>query len=442
MKDKTVSLKRTLITLPLFFQLTVLLVFFVALMSYAVRLDSGGSYTDESITPVIARAIVRMADGNLGIRITPELKKLISETPTLWFVVEDEVGRYAEFGKVPAEYASLRGMLHKLSYAQIRDRSSPYRLSAVIRQEQSQIGVLTILGHGKLNQVSLIVLFASSAFLLPIFVVFTLISLLLTPFLVRRALSGVSAIAIQAQQIDITQRGSRLGEQQVPVEILPFVRAVNGALQRFDDSYDSQKRFITSAAHELRTPIAILRAKLECSDNQASREFILDVDRFANIAEQLLDLRRLDMVNSREVIYLTELALDVAADIAPLLVELGCSVELIISTHCSIRGDSGAIERVITNLIQNAVQHGGRHVIIRIIENGFEVDDDGPGIPKEERSRVFEPFHRLKPRNTGSGLGLNLVQEIVRKHQGDVSIHTSLRGGAIFRVAFLKEVCI
>lgn len=442
MTDKTVSLKRTLITLPLFFQLTVLLVFFVALMSYAVRLDSGGSYTDESITPVIARAIVRMADGSLGIRITPELKKLINETPTLWFIVEDEVGRYAEYGKVPAEYAPLRGMLHKLSYAQIRDRSSPYRLSAVIRQEQSQIGVLTILGHGKLNQVSLIVLFASSAFLLPIFVAFTLLSLLLTPFLVRRVLSGVSAIAIQAQQIDITQRGSRLSEHQVPVEILPLVRAVNGALQRFDDSYDSQKRFITSAAHELRTPIAILRAKLECSDNQASQEFILDVDRLANIAEQLLDLRRLDMVNSREVIYLTELALDVAADIAPLLVELGCSVELAILTHCSIRGDSGAIERVITNLIQNAVQHGGRHVIIRIIENGFEVDDDGPGIPKEERTRVFEPFHRLKPRNTGSGLGLNLVQEIVRKHQGDVSIHTSLRGGAIFRVAFLKEVCI
>lgn len=436
MRNKNPSLKGTLITFPLILQLAVLFLFFIALLSYALRLDSGGSYTDESITPIIARSTIRMDDGSLTIKMTSEFEDLLSETPTLWFVVEDETGRYAEFGNVPSEYLSLRGNLNELSYAQIRGRSSPYNLSAVIRQEESEIGALTILGHGKLYQVSLTVLFASSAFFIPVFVALILISLVLLPFLVRRTLSGVSTIAREAQQIDVMQRGSRLSEYRVPMEILPLVRAVNEALERFEESYESQKRFIASAAHELRTPIAILRAKLEASDNQASRDFIQDVDRLANISEQLLDLHRLEMADSKQVINLHELALNVAADIAPLLVELGCSIELLVSSDCSIQGDHGAIERVITNLVQNAVEHGGRNVIIRIVASGFEVDDDGPGIPEEERERIFEPFHRLKPRNTGSGLGLNLVQQVIIRHNGHISIRTSTRGGAVFRVKF------
>lgn len=116
--------------------------------------------------------------------------------------------------------------------------------------------------------------------------------------------------------------------------------------------------------------------------------------------------------------------------------ELGCSIELVISNNCYITGDCGAIKRVITNLVQNAIEHGGKNITIRVLKTGFEVDDDGPGIPLEARERVFEPFHRLRPRNTGSGLGLNLVQEIIKKHQGHVSIHTSQRGGALLRVEF------
>lgn len=436
MKSKPLSLKRTFTAIPLLFQSITLLAFLIVLMAYALRLDSGGSYTDESITPIIARSIIRMSDGNLAIRITPELKNLITETPTLWFAVEDDYGRRAEFGAVPAEYASLNGKLSELSYAHLRGRAPPYTLSAVIRKEPSDIGTLTILGHGKLNHVSLIVLFASSASFIPVFVLFTVISLILTPWLVRRTLAGVYRIAQQAEHINVNQRGRRLSVQGVPIEIAPLVRAVNDALQRLDAGYESQERFIASAAHELRTPIAILRLKLEASENPACWAFTRDVDRLSNIAEQLLDLQRLDVAKSNEIIYLVELALNVAADLAPLLVELGCTIELIVDTHCSIRGDHGAIERVITSLVQNAVEHGGKNVIIRVIKNGFEVEDDGPGIPVEERERVFEPFHRLKPRSTGAGLGLNLVQQVIKQHEGRVSIHTSPTGGTRFRIKF------
>lgn len=436
MKSKVFSLKRTLIVLPLIFQLGTLLVCFIILMALALRLDSGGSYTDESITPVIANAIIRNSDGSFAIRMTPELTTLRAETPTLWFAAEDDTGQRVEFGNVPLQYASLTGRLSELSYAQLRDRSPPYRLSAVIRREESPVGRLTILGHGRLTEVSLTVLLASSAFVIPIFVLFTLISLIVTPWIVKRSLTGVNRIAREAEQIDATRRGLRLSEKQVPGEITPLVLAMNDALQRLDEGYERQRRFIASAAHELRTPIAILRVKVEAAEDASCRRLAHDVDRLANLAEQLLDLQRLDTDRVDELIELAGLARSVAGNLAPLLIASDRTIEVIIDTHCSIKGDTGAIERVVTNLVQNAVEHGGHHVIIRIIAQGLEVEDNGPGIPPEERERVFEPFYRLKPRSTGTGLGLNLVQQVVERHGGKVMLLATSGGGTLVRILF------
>ncbi|WP_404339702.1 sensor histidine kinase [Pseudoalteromonas mariniglutinosa] len=368
--------------------------------------------------------------------MTPELEKLLAETPTLWFAAEDDAGQRVEFGKVPIQYSSLDGKLSEISYAQLRDRSPPYNLSAVIRREESPVGTLTILGHGKLSEVSLTVILASSALFLPVFLLFTLISVALTPWLVRRTLAGVNRIAQEAEYINESSRGMRLSESKIPAEIAPLVLAVNNGLQRLDEGYERQKRFIASAAHELRTPISILRIKVDSSDNKACRKLALDIDRLANLAEQLLDLQRLDIVSLDEHVYLPDLVRRVAGNLAPLLIESGYSIEVRVDQNYSILGDSGAIERAITNLVQNAIEHGGKHVIIRVIENGLEVEDDGPGIPTDDRERVFEPFHRLKPRSTGSGLGLNLVQQIVKQHGGYITIQSSPTGGTIFCVEF------
>lgn len=436
MNSKVFSLKRTLIVLPLLFQLVTLLVCFIVLLAFALRMDSGGSYTDESITQVIARAMTRNSDGSIAMHMTPELVKLKADTPTLWFAAEDDAGRRVEFGNVPPQYESLTGRLSDLAYAQLRDRSPPYRLSAVIRREESPVGQVTILGHGKLTEVSLTVIFASSAFLIPVFVLFALVSLIITPWIVRRALVGVCRIAKEAEQIDTAQRGLRLSEKQVPKEIAPLVHAVNEALQRLDEGYERQRRFIASAAHELRTPIAILRIKLDAADDAVSKKLAHDVDRLANLAEQLLDLQRLDIGSLDELIDLGELVRRVAGNLAPLLIASNRTIEVEVDTRCSIKGDSGAIERVVTNLVQNAIDHGGHYVIIRVIGHDLEVEDDGPGIPLEERERVFEPFHRLTPRSTGTGLGLNLVQQVVTRHGGNVSILAAPEGGTLVRIEF------
>jgi two-component system, OmpR family, sensor histidine kinase TctE len=435
-KRRPPSLKRPLIVKPLIFQLATLLIACTSFMALALRMDSGGLYTDEAITPVIARAIVRDKGGTLSVRETPELAALRKESPDLWFVAEDDAGQTVMVGDIPSQYASLVGRLGDLSYAHLRDRSPPYRLSAVIRMEVAPAGTLTILGHGKLTGVSLVVLLASNFIVIPIFLALVLISLLVTPWIVRQALAGVSKTAKEAEQINANRRGQRLSEEHVPSEIAPLVRAVNDAFRRLDEGYEQQRRFTASAAHELRTPIAILRLKIDTATEPSTRKLSADVARLSNLAEQMLDIQRLDANRLDELVDLGVLARNVAADLAPLLIASQCAIEVQIERASSLRGDVGAIERVMTNLIQNAVEHGGRHVIMRVTGSGFEVEDDGPGIPPEERERVFEPFHRLRPRSTGSGLGLNLVQQIVERHDGRVSILGAPGGGTIVRAEF------
>jgi two-component system sensor histidine kinase TctE len=433
---KSPSLKRPLIVQPLILQFAILFISVPIIVALAVRADSGGPYTSEAITPVIARAIARTGEGRLEVRMTPELAELHSETPSLWFVAEDDAGRSVTFGEVPTQYASLVGTLNDLSYGHLRDRSSPYLLSAVIRRESAPAGMITVLGHGKLTTLSIVVILASNVAAIPIFLLLALLSLIVTPWIVRRSLAGVSRISREAEQINAGQRGRRLSEEQVPSEIAPLVRAVNDALGRLDEGYERQRRFIASAAHELRTPIAILRVKVDSADEAATRRLSIDVERLGNLAEQLLDLQRLESERTDTDINLASLVRRVAGDLAPLLIASDRTIEVIVDGAPPVRGDAGAIERVVTNLVQNAIEHGGRLVTIRVAGSGFEVEDDGPGIPPEERERVFEPFHRLRPRSTGTGLGLHLVQQVVEQHGGHVSIIGAPGGGTIVRVEF------
>lgn len=434
MRKRPASLKWPLILQPLCFQFVTLFISFSIILAMAVRMDSGGLYTDERITPIIANAVVREGDGRLAVRMTAELAELRSKTPNLWFVAEDDTGRSVTFGQIPAQYASFVGILRNLSYATLRDRSPPYRLSAVIRREVVPAGTFTIMGHGQLTDMTLVVVLASNVIAIPIFLALALVSLVVTPWIVRRSLAGVSRIAQEAAQIDVDRRGWRLDDTYVPKEIAPLVSAVNLVLQRHDEDYERQRRFVASAAHELRTPIAILRIKIDAAEDASTRRLGRDVERLANLAEQLLDIQRLDAVRNDQDFDLATLVRRVAADLAPLLIASNHMIEVVVTEAQSIRGDAGAIGRVVTNLVQNAIDHGGHHVTIRVIGSAFEVEDDGPGIPIEERERVFEPFHRLRPRSTGTGLGLNLVRQVVERHDGNVAILGAPGGGAIVRV--------
>lgn len=431
---KQKSLKRALIIYPLAFHFITLLVAFAILVSVALRIDSGGPYTDEQITSVIAESIKRDETGRLAVMMTPELEQLRIEAPTLWFVAEVDNHESVSFGKVPPLYQSFIGRLSELSYGHLRDRRPPYELAAVVRREKSDIGELTILGHGALSELSFIVLMASNTIAIPIFLMLVLTSLVVTPWIVKHSMGGVFQVAREAEKIDVSSRGHRLNTRNVPREIVPLINAVNRALARLDDGYERQRRFIASASHELRTPLAILRSKIESSKPHAVLDLSQEVYRLATLTEQLLDLERLHDDRHFEKLDLLSLVRQVVADLAPIVISRGGTLEVQVVKSGVCQGDSAALERVIANLIQNAIDHGGQAVLVRVDGTTFEVEDDGPGIPLDERERVFEPFHRLRPRQTGTGLGLNLVKEVIVRHNGQVNILEGLRGGALIRV--------
>ncbi|PSS59727.1 two-component sensor histidine kinase [Ensifer sp. NM-2] len=430
------SLKARLIFRQLILQFLTIAAAASGLIVFFVNSTLDGMYADEAVAKVAANAIVHDGHGKVQVEVTPELAKIRQESPDLWFAARLSDGSVITFGQVPGEFAPLVPHLHKLSSADMRGQFAPFTLSAVVRQETGPLGDMNVIAHGSVQPFTVLITMASNIVAASIFLALAVVSVVATPMIVKRALVGVITTAEEVEHINAERRGFQLSEDVVPREIGPLVRAFNGALGRLDAGYDRQQRFIASAAHELRTPIAILRMKIDSANEKGTRSLLPDVLRLANLSEQLLDLHRLENGAPTDRIDLSVLARNVAADLAPMLFDSGKAIEVVIERSGTISGNVGSIERALTNLIQNAVEHGGDEVIVRIDGASLEVEDNGYGIPEEERDRIFEPFYRLRPRAGGAGLGLNLVRQIVEHHGGLIKIATGSGGGAIVRVEF------
>jgi signal transduction histidine kinase len=401
---------------------------------------------DETID-ALRNAIVRDANGDIAVSDTPALARRREKIPDFWFTVRDREGHSASRGKVPAEYAGIGDALDGVGQARlgfnIGDRPRPSARMKWIATPAGSVQVLT--GQGGTVSWQRLALAISTLFLsvvLPVVALMTLATLVATPIVVRRTLAGLGRAAAQAEKIDIDGRGARLPLDSVPSEIVPLVSAVNDALRRLDQGYERHKRFLVDAAHELRTPIAILQTRLEslALGPEAAR-VLEDVARLSTLADQLLDLQRVNRsADQFSDVDLVAIGSKVVGDLAPLAI--AANYELAFEAAADIvltRGDRGSLERALTNLIQNAIQYGGRTgtIAVRVeLPAAITVTDDGPGIPSSQRERVFEPFYRLDARNRGAGLGLNLVQEIVRLHDGAVEISDGVSGGTSVRMTF------
>lgn len=436
MKRRQPSLKARLIIKPLILQFLTIAAAACGIIFLFVNSTVDGMYADQTVVEVAAKAIVRDAGGKPVVRMTPALIELRNESPDLWFAARLKGGGQVTFGRIPAEFDSVGASLDKFASADMRGRFAPYALSAIARQITGPAGEMTILAHGRVRPFTVLITMASNLVAIAIFLALALVSVIATPMIVRRALAGLLGAVREAERIDVDRRGIRLSEDGIPREIGPLVHAVNEALGRLDEGYERQARFIAAAAHELRTPIAILRMKIDAANDPGIRTLSGDVARLATLAEQLLDLHRLDNGAPNDRIELAVLTRRVAADLAPVLIAAGKTIEVVVERPGAVMGNAGSIERVLANLVQNAVEHGGDHVLVRIDGPSFEVEDNGAGIPRGERERVFEPFHRLRPRSSGTGLGLNLVRQVVDHHRGRVTILDAPAGGVIVRVEF------
>jgi len=362
-------------------------------------------------------------------------------------LIRDRQGRSLAEGSVPAEFAGIGGALDDIGHAKLgwdHAQDNPYRRSARMKRVDTAVGNVQIVAttDGKISEVksAIQIGLVFLGLTLPSLALMTLATLIATPMVVRNALAGLDDAAHQAREINIDKRGTRLPVGTVPVEIAPLVSAVNDALGRLDEGYERHRRFLADAAHELRTPIAILTTRLEAlPQGDEKRRLIEDVARLANLTEQLLDLQRLEQhIAELSGLDLVTICAQVTANLAPMAIAAGYEISLQSDAErIHTWGDQSALERAVINLVQNAIQHGGRHgaiIVAARLPSTIEVTDQGPGIPPSQREQVFEPFHRLQPLALGAGLGLNLVREIVRLHHGEVSVGDGPSGGACFRI--------
>jgi signal transduction histidine kinase len=419
------------------------LVAFAGIVAIPVaRLINSQQGLDVTVYDEIGQSLESDPSGRLSIPADSAASHLASKYPSLWFLATDGRGHEIDLGTLTPETLALVPELTRLTSAYLPNIGPEGAREAVVRQVTASGGPIWIIGGGgpEIRLRTALAAFGNPLFL-GLLVSLTAASFVFIPMLVRRQLSGVNATAGEADSIDVDKRGTRLSTQHVPDELHSLVGAVNAALQRLDDGIERRQRFLADAAHELRTPIAILQIRIELlpQDEHRSR-LLLDVARLTNLANQLLDLQRLDADTATFApVNLVDLAAQVAADMAPLIIAAGDQIAFDAEVeNVTISADFASLSRALTNLIQNAVIHGGRENTIRVGvgRNGsLSVADSGPGIARQYRDAIFEPFGRIVPMDHGAGLGLSLVSDIVRRHKGSITVGEAPGGGALFEIS-------
>ena len=259
---------------------------------------------------------------------------------------------------------------------------------------------------------------------------------------------------VQAQNLS----DSRIEENNVK-ELNKLGISYNNMLERLSDAFEIQRQFTANAAHELRTPLALMQVQLDLYNSathpgndadtlQTIKMVTEQNDKLNRMVKTLLDMSELQSVGRDDKIILDAIVEEVLADLEPLAVEK--NIKLIGKCEdATMIGSDILIYRLVYNLVENAIKYN--HPLGQVTVTAYQrnkhvylsVEDTGSGIPKELRERVFEPFFRVdKSRSRelgGVGLGLALVREIVRVHDGSICIKSGKTGGTIFEVTFAQR---
>jgi signal transduction histidine kinase len=262
----------------------------------------------------------------------------------------------------------------------------------------------------------------------------------------RRALRPLREASEIARHIGPMRTDVRLPLAEIPSEVRPLVSAVNQALDRLDEGFRVQREFTADAAHELRTPLSILRTRIDTLDDRnVANSLKQDIESMSRMMGQLLDIAELDvfMIDPNDKADLSEVCGYVAQMIAPLALQQDKDIVLLgADKPVWVRGNPEMLSRAIRNLAENAVKHTPRGSVVEfaVEENGIvKVSDRGPGILNEERELIFRRFWRRDRTRPGStGLGLSIVQRIVELHHATIKVENLPAGGARFSLYFAR----
>lgn len=233
-----------------------------------------------------------------------------------------------------------------------------------------------------------------------------------------------------------------IAAQDVPSEVHPLIRAINHHMERISDMLASRRRFLTDAAHQIRTPLAVLTTQAEVGARQNDpaamrdtfRHLLRSLGNTQRMANQLLALSRAEpangLIGEKAPCDLTSLAREVAADLVPLALARNIDLAFEAEAATPLDGNEAMLREMVGNLVDNAIRYSGpgTQVVVATVRHADRIElvvtDQGPGIAPEERAMVFRRFYRILGQGNaeGSGLGLAIVREIALGHHGQVTL--------------------
>jgi two-component system sensor histidine kinase TctE len=260
---------------------------------------------------------------------------------------------------------------------------------------------------------------------------------------VQSSLRSLRAVSHQASMLSLFRLDERLHADNLPEEVAPLVQAVNTSLDRLEADYRAQREFTANAAHELRTPLATLRARLESRFSaQELGDVALEIEQLARLVEQLLCLARLDSQEQFQFgpFDAYAVALEVARELAPVALESEHYVTAA-TPNASVpaHGNATLTRLVFRNLIENAIQYtpAGTSITLSADSGAVIIADDGPGIDPHAAASLFERFRRgPNASGPGAGLGLAIAKCIMERQGGRLWLDTNAARGARFVMEF------
>lgn len=382
----------------------------------------------------LLNAVRKSADGQISVDLPKEWKHAY-ENPTkqFAFTILDLQGRPL------LRSSNLEHPLPALAWNATGDEMPIAYVGAgadrrVALQMRAKTGIVAVVSRGDISPDALAdSLFQEEAEQVLVLVPFVLLAVVVMWFISAWSLRPLDRASGEAARVSPSNADLRISTTRMPREIQPLIRAVNGALDRLAQAYAAERRLTADAAHELRTPVAVLNLRLQRARTSGKLDWEIierELGQVSRVIAQLLDLTRKEahsrdeLVAIHPMVNLSRVIREASASLVPLADAQQRTIAVELPVTAFVRGDEDHLRDLFRNLIENAITHGRGNISIRLEKQEhqqqwiIDVADEGEGVPTGYENLVFERFRKLHPGSSGAGLGLAIVRQVALNHGG------------------------